>query len=502
MIRVLKVLFGTVVAVAVILAFAIFVLQIPMPWKAHAQPQPRARRPAPPPVELVEGKRYTVQVPEGVARSLGIRRGDQDAIEEVRIPRQKRPLVMPGSTALDPGRIMRIRARFAPAEVVSIEEVEEKEKPAESMKSERHELRPGDEVAPNMKLGTFFSPDVGNKKNDLFEAIVQLRLDEVILKKAEDSGGAVPDIVLWTARRNVDTDRSAERRARNTLLTWGVSIEDIDAVSNEARQLSIADGRRHELPEAEWTRKHDNWARVVLKAPDFLKGPEPAVVIERNISKGEIVVDNTTSLFTIARVDQLLVVANCPEDELPELYRLRDAARKLRARMKWTVRTVGADPVDGIEGTIAEVGWLIDPGQHTAVIKGYIPNPGGKIRAGQYATATVELLLPDDVVEIPTDALVEDGRQSIVFVQTDAAKRQYTMRRVDVANRYEKTVWVRSKAYEPKTDEERKQAEKQAEEDQKQKLLPKELLHVGEKVLTSGALELKSYVLEKEAGRK
>jgi len=170
--------------------------------------------------------------------------------------------------------------------------------------------------------------------------------------------------------------------------------------------------------------------------------------------------------------------------------------------MKWTVRTVGADPVDGVEGTIAEVGWLIDAGQHTAVIKGYIPNPGGKIRAGQYATATVELLLPDDVVEIPTDALVEDGRQSLVFVETNAAKRQYTMRRVDVANRYEKTVWVRSKPFEPRTDEERKQAEKQAEEDKKQGLLPKEVLHVGEKVLTSGALELKAYVLEKEAGRK
>ncbi len=437
---------------------------------------------------------YTLQLPEGVRRSLGILQNGKDAVATPRAPRKSRPLVMAGSTALDPGRIMPIRARFTPAEVVSITEVEEKPKPVDSMKAETHELRPGDEVTPKQELATFYSPDAGNKKNDLFEAIVQERLDKIILDKALAARGVLPDIYLWTARRNYDTDRSAVRRARNTLLTWGIERKEIEEVEKEARDVPIIDGQQPEVSEADWAKSHEKWATVVLRAPAF-KGTETAVVVERNVAKEEVVVDTTVRLFTLARVDQLLVVASCPEDDLPELYRRRDASMKEGLRAKWTIHTVGADPVEGLEGTIAEYGWLIDPNQHTAVIKGYIPNPGGKIRAGQFASASVELLPPEGVVEIPIDALVEDGRQSVVFVQTDADKHQYTMRRVDVVSRFEKTAYVRSKPIEPKTDKEREQAE----EEHRQGLLPKKPLTAKDKVLTSGVLELKAAVIDKEA---
>jgi cobalt-zinc-cadmium efflux system membrane fusion protein len=486
--QVLKVLLGILVGLALFVSFAVFVLQIPMPWKVQAQTRSPATPRAVLPITLVEGKSHQVEVPQAVARSLGILQGDKDSVAVASAPKQPRPLVMLGSTALDPARIMRIRARFAPAEVVSIVQVEEKDKVVPSMKAPTHELRPGDEVTPGMELGVFNSPDAGNKKNDLFEAIVQMRLDEVILKKCEDAGGVLPDVYLWTARRNVDTDRSAVRRARNTLLTWGVDPRDIDAVVDEAKKLSIAEGRRLEMPEGEWTEKHDRWARIVLKAPDFPRN-EPAVVIERNVTKGEVVVDNTVNLFTLARVDKLLVYANCPEDDLPELYRLRKAGL-----MKWTVQTVGTESKEGVEGTITEIGWQIDPNQHTAVIKGYITNPEGKIRAGQFATVTVELLAPKDVVEIPIEALVEDGRQSVVFVQTDARLHRYQMRRVEVVNRFEKSVLVRSKPFLP--------GEDLTDEEKKQDFLPREALKEDDKVLTAGVLELKAAVTEKEAARR
>ncbi len=506
MVRVFKFVLGSIVAVALVLAFAVFVLDI-HPWQAKAdQPKQHSAPRQPTPIKLVGP--YTVEIPEEVRRALGIRQHGQEGVVQAKLPTHKRELVIPGSTALDPDRLMRIRRRFAPAQVVSLAEVDEPLK-TPSVPPEKRELRMGDKVTPGMTLGTFFSADVGNKKNDLFEAIVQKRLDEVILDKAEKARGSLPDIYLWTARRNLDTDRSAERRARNTLLTWGVDQTDIDAVEKEAKQLDIAEGRRQEMPEAEWTRKHDEWAKVVLKAPDFKttnpKMSDTAVVIERNVNKGELVVDNTVNLLTVARVDQLIVQVNCPEDDLPELYRLPGTRRK------WTIHTVGADPKKGLKGTITEIGQIIDPNQHTAFVKGYIPNPDGKIRAGQFATATVELLMPDDVVEIPMDALVEDGRQSVVFVQTDAAKQQYTMRRVEVVSRYEKSVFIRSKAVpkqEPVTEEEKKEAEEERKKEEeerkeelKQGLLPKELLTEKDKVLAVGALELKAKVLEMEASR-
>ncbi len=486
MLRALRYGVWTVVGFVLVVAFAVFVLQmpIPMPWRNKAEAKPPVVQRDLKPIELVEGELHTLAIPEAVRRSLGIQREGKDVVYEVAIPTKNRPLVMAGSTALDPACVMRIRARFAPGEARSIEMVEE---PGmfPSMKPIPHELRPGDEVKPGMKLATFYSYEIGNKKNDLFEAIVQLRLDEVILKKAEDAGGSLPDIYLWTARRNVDTDRSGVRRAWNTLLTWGVHPDDIKAVEEEAKKLSITEGRRQELPQAEWADKLEHWARVNLYAPKFVQGSEPAVIVERNLAKDELVVDNTVNLFTIAKVDHLLVLANCPEDLLTDLYKLRDAGQ-----MTWKVYTVGADLREGVEGKIAEIGWIIDQNQHTAVIKGYIPNPGGKIRAGQFANASVELLLPKDVVEVPVNAVVEDGEQSIVFVQTDAAKHHYQMRRVEVVNRFAKSVLVRSKigANEALTDEEKKLG-----------LLPREPLERGKRVLLSGVSELKAALLNLES---
>jgi cobalt-zinc-cadmium efflux system membrane fusion protein len=133
---------------------------------------------------------------------------------------------------------------------------------------------------------------------------------------------------------------------------------------------------------------------------------------------------------------------------------------------------------------VDDIGYLIDPNQHTAVVRGHIPNPQGLLRAGQFVTATVELLPPKNVVEVPISAVVEDGKDSIVFVQTDPDKPVYTMRRVQVTNRFERTAYVLSVS--AKHDEESAAAQ------DGQPCLSTEPLHVGERVLTAGALELKT----------
>ena len=169
-----------------------------------------------------------------------------------------------------------------------------------------------------------------------------------------------------------------------------------------------------------------------------LKAPDDGFIIEQNVALHETVVDNTTNLFQIAKVDPLIVLASVPEDDLPALQDLKDQTQN---HIGWTVRTVGTKPIAGL---VDDIGYLIDPNQHTAVVRGHIPNPNGLLRAGQFVTATVELLPPKNVVEVPISALVEDGKDSIVFVQTDPKKPIYTMRRVQVTNRFDRTAYVRS----------------------------------------------------------
>jgi cobalt-zinc-cadmium efflux system membrane fusion protein len=107
-------------------------------------------------------------------------------------------------------------------------------------------------------------------------------------------------------------------------------------------------------------------------------------------------------------------------------------------------------------------------------------------------TATVKLLPPANVVEVPISAVVEDGKDSIVFVETDPNPKEsvYTMRRVQVTNRFDHTAYVRS---EPLSKDEAPSAEEGAGS------LPTRPLCEGERVLTTGALELKTALETKQS---
>src|SRR5581483_1909374 len=108
--------------------------------------------------------------------------------------------------------------------------------------------------------------------------------------------------------------------------------------------------------------------------------------------------DGTTNLFVLADVDPMQVRVDIHEDDLPALEALSPTQRN------WQVRTAGAGPVAGV---IDDIGYLIDQNQHTAPVKGHIDNPNGLIRGGQFATATVELPPPANVVQIPITSIVE-----------------------------------------------------------------------------------------------
>ena len=457
-------------------------------------------------VDLVKDTAHTLTVPEEVRVSLGIHKGGVDAIAEAKVPTGSRPLVLSGSTALDPGRLMRMRIRFAPAEAVEIGKVRDE---AASRSGLPNRTGPARQAGPTLKKGepvlrelrsgnrvqgphtwsmwgypvhtkgdllaVFHSVDVGSKKNDLIDALVQLKLDEEILELAEKSADSVPLVFLLNAHRNVVVDRNAVARAENFLKTWNIPEDDLNAVRDEAVQISKRHGKRDPA-------KDTQWARVELRAP------RDGTIVERNLALNETVVDGTVNLFQIADVDRLMVIANASEDDLPTLVKLfREKG------LRWTVRPVASLDSEGISGPIDEIGQLIDVNQHSAVVKGHIDNPQGQLRAGQFVTATIDLPWPDNVVEIPASAIIEDGKQSLVFVQT--AEDRFTLRRVQVTHRFDRTVFVRSVL----SDSEAKLKPEEAE----QGFWQRQPLTTNERVLTSGVLLLKKELeLREDAAHK
>jgi cobalt-zinc-cadmium efflux system membrane fusion protein len=417
---------------------------------------------------------HTLMVPEEVRKTLRIWQNGKDIFATATLPTTNQTLELPGSTALNPARIARIRVRFPTngTEVVSI---------ARQLPPSSHrELQPGDIVKAGQPLATFYSVDVGSKKNDLIDAICQLKLDQQIYDKAIAAPGAVPEVFILNALRAVAGDVNAVNRAVKMLETWNVPAEDIQAVRDEAEEISKL------MKPGQGLRPPTNPDRERLWGMVTLKSPIDGVIIERNITEKEIVVDNTINVFQIANVSDLVVLANAPEDQLPRLKELHEKG------LTWTVRTAGAPPKTGLVGAVSEIGYIIDPNMHTAILKGFIKNDKGTMRGGQYVTATIELPREENVVEIPMAAIADDGRQSIVFVQPDPTKPVYTMRRVQVTHRFDKVAYVRSVL----TEEEKAAGTKQAQE---QGVLPLSTLQVGEHVITSGLLELKKELDDRES---
>jgi cobalt-zinc-cadmium efflux system membrane fusion protein len=431
-------------------------------------------------VELVPDRPRTLSVPEDVRRSLGILRETGEAVAVAEPPIKTRPLVLPGSTDLDPPRIGRVRARFN-ADVIEVTKVEDETARVTTGKSGERELGPGDVVKKGDVLAVVWSVDVGSRKSDLVDALVQLALDE---KRLQDRielarNGSIPPDTLNQTRRDVAGDRNAVDRAERTLRTWNIPEREIEAVHDEAKRIVERGGQRDREKERLWARSE-------------LLAPRDGTIIERNIGIGEFIADNTVNLFVVAELDRLLVKVNAPEDYLQTLLDLPPE------RKWWTVQPLG---VEAQHGPIEDIGYLVDPNLHSLVTKGHITNPPRRderghdipnkfvLRAGQYVTATIDLPPPGGVVEVPVSAVVDET----VFVQADPAHpSRFTLRRVLVTQRFDTVVFVKGVDLKP--------AEAgPTEEEKAEGLPPREPLRKGERVLTAGVLELKARLKELES---
>jgi cobalt-zinc-cadmium efflux system membrane fusion protein len=373
------------------------------------------------------------------------------------------PLVLTGSLALDPQTLGRIRSRFS-GEVIEVASRRDDDASRAAATSKFRPLRLGDKVDEGELLAVVWSKDLGEKKSELVDAQSQLLLDEKTLKRYKDGypSGGIPDFLLLQQERAVKTDRIAVDRAERTLRTWKLKQSEIDAL----KALARPDADRKELRERE---EREDWARVEIWAP------YAGVIVERNVVKGDII-DSTLDMFKLANMKKLAVWTHAYEEDVPALQRLDEQRReKGLGAIPWTIRLrKDTDQEEEVPGTITNIGRIVDPTQHTVIIMGEVDNPKGQLKAGQWIKATVELPPPPGEVSIPIGALVEDGKDSVVFVQTDPKENRFAMKRVAVTRRGLHEAQVRSEL---------------RPNDKKAHL---QALQLGDRVVISGALELKA----------
>jgi cobalt-zinc-cadmium efflux system membrane fusion protein len=377
---------------------------------------------------------------------------------EVKKADADRPLQLAGSLALDPDKIARRRSLFA-GEVIEVAKLSD---PDAADGSGKRPLRFGDSVKEGQLLAVIYSKDLGEKKSELIDNISQLRVDKDFLDSLEAlyQKGATTEVNVKQQRRNVQQDAIALNKSERTLRTWKVSEAEIKEVKDEAERV-IARNGEHDME------KEKNWAKVEIRASI------PGIMVEKNLTVGDVV-DSTTILFQIADMRTLKVWVNVPEEDLPVLRAAKEAREADGKKLTWKINFT-TDPTikEPAEGEVEAISPLIDPTQHTAIMMGWVKNDKGNLHSSQFVSATIELPAPQNTVSIPTAALLEDGTESLVFVQPDADKPVYSAKRVIVTKRFHDVAQIKrqltkeeiAKGYSP--------------------------LGVGERVVTQSALEMK-----------
>lgn len=398
-------------------------------------------------VRLVADRPNTFTISPGVVKTLKV---ETTLVEKATHPRLLR---LTGSLSFDPSYMVRVRSRFA-GEVIDPGYANGPRTPSASFPTGAASLRPGDRVEKGQLLAVVWSKELGEKKSELVDTLSQMLVDQKILKALEASRSSVPPRSIIEQEAKVAMDRNAVLRVKRTLSTWRLGEDEIDEVEKEATRL-------FEKRVAGQTVKERDWARVEIKAPFA------GTVMEKNISLGDFV-DTSTVLYIVADLTHLSVWAHAYEEDLPALQALKPQKRQ------WTVRLPADPDAKPLPGAIASIGNVIDPTQHTAMVTGLVANPDGKMRVGESATALVDLPPPDDEVEVPTSALIEDGSSSMVILRVNEGRREFALRRVAVARRTSEWIGIRT---EPKPDE---------------KARGVQALKPGEHVVTGGALELAS----------
>jgi len=379
-------------------------------------PRPQALD-AEPPVKLVSAPNAAMQLSPGVVAALGIKTSRVETA-----PKHER-LNLSGSLFLDANRMVRVHGRFG-GEVVSVGLVVADGTPAplNSPPPGARPLRLGDHVTKGQLVAVIWSKDVGEKKSDLVNSLSQLYLDKAQLERLQKlPKGVVPEKLVHEAERTYEGDMIEVERVERTLRSWRLTEDEIQEVRDEAARI------HQDLNRSRAGDKH--WAEVDVYAPF------DGVILEKNITVGDIV-DTSLDLFKIADLTTLGVLANVFEEDLPALEALPKSERK------WTVKLKSQPKSEGYPGTFEVIGNIVDPSQHTLAVMGYLANPKGHLRVGQFITTTVELPASSNEVMIPDGALVEAGSGRNVFVASDVEGCQVTRRKVAVVDRSDGKVYI------------------------------------------------------------
>ena len=242
----------------------------------------------------------------------------------------------------------------------------------------------GDHVNRGKQLAVLQSTEVAGVANDVSVSESNLAISQKSLQAAEDM-----------YKSNLATERE--------VISARLEVSKATSELNRAKQVSSITGGTN--------------ATYVLSAP--ISG----TVIEKTITNNsEVRQDNSTSLFTVADLSTVWIIANVYEADINKIH-LGDEV---------TVNTL-TDPDRNYTGKIDKIYDVLDPANRTMKVRISMPNRNDELKPEMFVTISVKQGSLGKKLSIPSGAVVLDDSKHYVIVKTGSDS--LSIREVQVASR-------------------------------------------------------------------
>ncbi len=160
-----------------------------------------------------------------------------------------------------------------------------------------------------------------------------------------------------------------------------------------------------------------------------ITAPFAGTVTKRFLDPGALVTPNNSTLFTLMDLEQMKILVNVLEKDIPTVSKGKEA----------TI-TVDAFPGKTFRGNITRLSEAVDPSTRTMAVEIDIPNKDHTLKPGMFANVSLLVNVHPDAITVPTVALMkDDGGYFLYTAVRDTARQIRVTTGVDQGERTEIT---------------------------------------------------------------
>jgi RND family efflux transporter MFP subunit len=159
---------------------------------------------------------------------------------------------------------------------------------------------------------------------------------------------------------------------------------------------------------------------LVKETPSFevpVRSPIGGVVVEQDVSAGQLVQPGITQCFMISDLSTVWVLANAYQKDVPYVHVGETAA-------------IQTDAYSNVfHGRIAYIAASVDPSTRTLQARIETNNPGDKLKKDMYVTTIVNAGAISNAIVLPDAAVLRDNENQ-PFVYIEVSPNQFARRKV------------------------------------------------------------------------